>query len=103
VESHKIRSAVVQKAANNPKLKTATLLDEFAAKTEDPSFRTRTGTTKSLARNIQKAKAKALFKPAAPKTFDDLATIPDDFTVIYRRPNFQTNIDNSRIFADNVC
>jgi hypothetical protein len=81
VEGRKAQLAVVQKAADNPKIKTSTLVDEFAVKTDDPSFRTRTVTVKSLERQIQRTKAKATFKPAAPKSFDDLAEIPEEFKV----------------------
>jgi hypothetical protein len=81
VEATKVQNTVLMKAADNPKVKTAALVDEFVSKTEDPSFRTRTVTVKTLQRHIQRAKAKALFKPAAPQSFDDLAEIPDEFKV----------------------
>jgi hypothetical protein len=82
VEGKKIQSAVLKKAAEHPKTKTSTLVDEFASKTDDPSFRTRTLTVRSFQRQVQKVKAKATFRPAAPKTFDDLDVIPEEFTVI---------------------
>jgi FtsZ-interacting cell division protein YlmF len=81
VAGKKAQCDVVKKAAENPKLQTSALVQEFAAKTDDPSFRTRTVTVKSLERQIQRAKAKATFKPAAPKSFDDLETIPEEFKV----------------------
>jgi FtsZ-interacting cell division protein YlmF len=81
VAGKKAQCNVVKKAAENPKLQTSALVQEFAAKTDDPSFRTRTVTVKSLERQIQRAKAKATFKPAAPKSFDDLETIPEEFKV----------------------
>jgi FtsZ-interacting cell division protein YlmF len=81
VEGKRAQQAVVKKAGENPKLKTSALLEEFEAKTDDPSYRTRTITTKSLARQVQRAKAKAVFKPATPKTFDDLEDIPEEFKV----------------------
>jgi FtsZ-interacting cell division protein YlmF len=81
VEGRKAQMDVVKKAEANPKLKTALLVEEFAARTDDPSFRTRTVTTKSLERQLQRAKAKALHKPKAPKSFDDLEDIPDEFKV----------------------
>jgi hypothetical protein len=81
VEARKAQVTVVKKAMDNPKLKTSLLVEEFAAKTEDPSFRTRTVTSKALEKQIQRAKAKALHKPAAPKSFDDLAEIPEEFQV----------------------
>jgi hypothetical protein len=81
VEGKLAQISVLKKAAENPKLKTSALVEEFAAKTDDPSFRTRTLTLKSLQRQLQKTKAKALFKPPAPKTFDDLDVIPDEFKV----------------------
>jgi hypothetical protein len=76
-----VQNSIPQKAFDNPLLKTSTL--EFVTKTEDPSFRTRAVALKTLQKKIQrrKAKAKAQMKPAAPKTFDDLALIPDEFTV----------------------
>jgi FtsZ-interacting cell division protein YlmF len=81
VEGRRAQMDVVKKAEANPKLKTALLVEEFAARTDDPSFRTRTVTTKSLARQLQRVKAKALHKPKAPKSFDDLEDIPDEFKV----------------------
>jgi hypothetical protein len=81
VEGREAQLAVLKKAAENPKVKTGLLVEEFAARTEDPSFRTRTVTSKSLAKQIQRVKAKALHKPAAPKSFDDLAEIPEEFQV----------------------
>jgi hypothetical protein len=81
LEAKKAQLAVVKKAAENPKLKTSTLLEEFEANTEDPSFRTRTVTMASLQRQIQTAKAKAVFKPPTPKSFDDLEAIPEQFQV----------------------
>jgi FtsZ-interacting cell division protein YlmF len=81
VAGKKAQCDVVKKAGENPKLKTSTLVEEFSAKTEDPSFRTRTITVKSLMRQIQRAKAKATFKPAVPKSFNDLEEIPEEFKV----------------------
>jgi hypothetical protein len=81
VEGREAQLAVLKKAADNPKVKTGLLVEEFAARTEDPSFRTRTVTSKSLAKQIQRVKAKALHKPATPKSFDDLAEIPEEFQV----------------------
>jgi hypothetical protein len=81
VKGKKAQIAVVQKAKDNPKVKTALLVEEFAARTDDPSFRTRTVTVKSLEKQITRAKAKALNKPKAPTSFDDLAKIPEDFKV----------------------
>jgi hypothetical protein len=86
VEGKKTLDAVVKKAAENPKIKTSALVEDFAAKTDDPSFRTRTVTVRSLQRRIQKAKAKATLKPAVPKNFDDLAAFPDEFTVCIYKP-----------------
>jgi hypothetical protein len=82
VEGKKAQAAVLQKAADNPKLKTSQLVEEFAGKTLDPSFRTRTVTVKSLEKQIQRTKAKALNKPKTPKSFDDLEDIPDEYKVI---------------------
>jgi hypothetical protein len=79
VEGKKAQNDVLRRAAENPKLKL--LVEEFAARTEDPSFRTRTVTMKSLEKQIQRVKAKALHKPKAPRTFDDLQDIPDEFKV----------------------
>jgi hypothetical protein len=84
VEGKKVQIAVLQKAADNPKLKTSQLVEEFAGKTLDPSFRTRTVTVRSLEKQIQRAKAKALRKPNAPRTFDDLEEIPDEFKVKFQ-------------------
>jgi hypothetical protein len=81
VEGKKAQSTVMQKAADNPKLKTSQLVEEFAGKTLDPSFRTRMVTVRSLEKQIQRTKAKALKKPKAPRTFDDLEEIPDEFKV----------------------
>jgi hypothetical protein len=81
VASKQIQEDVLKKAAQNPKLKTAALVDEFATRTEDPSFRTRTVTIRSFQRHVQRAKAKALFKPKAPKSFDDLAELPEEYKV----------------------
>jgi hypothetical protein len=81
VAGKKAQCDVINKASQNPKVTTSLLVEEFAAKTDDPSFRTRTITVKSLQRQIQRAKAKASFKPAAPKSFDDLETIPEEFKV----------------------
>jgi hypothetical protein len=89
VEGKMAQESVVKKAAANPKLKTSALVEEFAAKTADPSFRTRTITVKSMHRQVQRAKAKATFRPAAPKSFDDLDVIPEEFTVINHHPNFR--------------
>jgi hypothetical protein len=83
VEGRQAQIAVLKKAAADPKQKTAQLVEEFAARTEDPSFRTRTVTSKSMAKQIQRVKAKALHKPAAPKSFDDLAEIPEEFQVYF--------------------
>jgi hypothetical protein len=82
VAGKKAQNDVVKKAAENPKLKTSVLVEEFAAKTEDPSFRTRTVTVKSLKRQIQRTKAKAMFRPAAPKSFDNLEAIPEEYKVV---------------------
>jgi hypothetical protein len=81
VEGKKAQLDVLKKAQVNPKLKTSLLVEEFAARTDDPSFRTQTVTTKSLEKQIQRVKAKALHKPKAPKSFDDLEDIPDEFKV----------------------
>jgi hypothetical protein len=81
VEGRQAQLAVVKAAEDNPKVKTSFLVEQFAAKTSDPSFRTRTVTVKTLERQIQKAKAKALHKPAAPTSFDDLEEIPEEFKV----------------------
>jgi hypothetical protein len=81
VEGKKVQNAVLKKAAEHPKMKTAALVDEFATKTDDPSFRTRTLTIRSFQRHVQKVKAKATFRPAAPKTFDDLDVIQEEFKV----------------------
>jgi hypothetical protein len=81
VVAKQAQNAVLQKAFANPKLKTANLVEEFVDKTADPSFRTRTVTVKTLQRMVQMRKAKALMKPAAPRSFDDLEILPDEFTV----------------------
>jgi hypothetical protein len=86
------QNAVLEKASNNPKLKTSMLVDEFASKTEDPSFRTRAVTLQTLQRQVQMRKAKALMKPAAPATFDDLEFIPDEFTVCNKYPWKNINV-----------
>jgi hypothetical protein len=87
VEGKKAQNDVLKRAAENPKLKTGLLVEEFAARTDDPSFRTRTITMKALEKQIQRTKAKALHKPKAPRTFDDLEEIPEEFKVkeIYAR------------------
>jgi hypothetical protein len=71
VEGKRAQNDVLRKAAENPKVRTSLLVEEFAARTQDPSFRSRTVTLKSLEKQIQRAKAKALHKPNAPRTFDD--------------------------------
>jgi hypothetical protein len=81
VEGKRVQNDVLKKAAENPKLKTGQLVEEFAARTDDPSFRTRTVNMRALEKQIQKVKAKALHKPKAPRTFDDLETIPEEFKV----------------------
>jgi hypothetical protein len=82
VEAKAAQLRVLKKAAENPKLKTATLVDEFTEECQDPGFRTRAVKVKLLQRQIQMRKAKALNSAKAPQTFDDLATIPAEFTVI---------------------
>jgi hypothetical protein len=82
VEGKRAQNDAIRKAVDNPKVKTALLVEEFAARTDDPSFRTRTVTLKGLEKQIQRAKAKALHKPKAPRTFDDLEEIPDEFKVV---------------------
>jgi hypothetical protein len=84
VVAKQAQNAVLQKAFDNPKLKTASLVEEFVAKTDDPSFRTRTVTVKTMQRMVQMRKAKALMKPAAPRSFDDLEFLPDEFTVCHK-------------------
>jgi biotin carboxylase len=81
VKAKIVQNRVLQKAADNPKAKTAALVDEFADKCQDPGFRTRGPNVKALKRQIQKRKAKALHLPKAPQSFDDVANIPDEFTV----------------------
>jgi hypothetical protein len=83
VHAKKVQNRVLQKAMDNPKIKTATLVDEYTDETQDPGYRTRGVNVKSLQRQIQKRKAKSLNKPKAPRTFDDLATIPEEFTVSF--------------------
>jgi hypothetical protein len=81
VEAKRVQNRVLQKAADNPKMKTATLVDDFRDKTQDPGFRTRAVNVKSLRRQIQKRKAAAQHMPKAPISFDDLAALPKEFTV----------------------
>jgi hypothetical protein len=81
VEAKKIQNLVLQKTSDNPKAKTSTLVDEYSDKCQDPGFRTRGTNVKALQRQIQKRKAMALHLPKAPRTYDDVAQIPDDFTV----------------------
>jgi hypothetical protein len=83
VEAKKVQNRVLQKASDNPKMKTATLVEEFVEKCQDPGFRTRGTNVKALSRQIQKRKAQALHLPNAPQTFDDVAVIPEEFTVIH--------------------
>jgi hypothetical protein len=90
VEGKRVQNDVLKKAAENPKLKTGQLVEEFAARTDDPSFRTQTVTMRALEKQIQKAKSKALNKPKAPRTFDDLETIPEEFKV-ENWPQFSLN------------
>jgi hypothetical protein len=83
VEAKQVQNRVLQKACDNPKLKTAKLVEEFVNKCQDPGFRTRAVNVKALSRQIQKRKAQALHLPKAPQTFDDVAKIPEEFTVIH--------------------
>ena len=81
MEAKAAQLCVLKKAAANHKMKTATLVDEFTEQCQDPGFRTRGTNVKALQRQIQKRKAQALHSLKAPQSFDDLATIPDEFTV----------------------
>jgi hypothetical protein len=81
VEAKAAQNRVLKKATENPKIKTSALVDEFTTDCQDPGFRTRAVKVKLLQRQIQKRKAKALHSVKAPQTFDDLATIPEEFTV----------------------
>jgi hypothetical protein len=83
VEAKAAQIRVLKKAADNPKLKTAALVDEFTSECQDPGFRTRAVKVKLLQRQIQMRKAKALHSVKAPQTFDDLATIPEEFKVFF--------------------
>jgi hypothetical protein len=81
VEAKAAQNRVLKKASENPKMKTSSLVDEFTDHCQDPGFRTRAVKVKLLQRQIQMRKAQALHSRKAPQTFDDLATIPDEFTV----------------------
>jgi hypothetical protein len=83
VEAKQVQNRVLQKASDNPKIKTATLVEEYVDKCQDPGFRTRGTNVKALARQIQLKKAKARHLPNAPQTFDDVAVIPEEFAVIF--------------------
>jgi hypothetical protein len=81
VEAKAAQNRVLKKASENPKMKTSSLVDEFTEQCQDPGFRTRAVKVSLLQRQIQKRKAQALHSLKAPQSFDDLATIPDEFTV----------------------
>jgi len=71
---------IIAKAKDNPTLKTAHLLNEWAKETLTPAERSKSMLRWSMRRKIQKTKNSVTNQPPIPRSFDDLAEVPDQYT-----------------------
>ncbi len=71
---------IITKAKDNPTLKTAHLLNEWAKETLSPAERSKSMLRWSMRRKIQKSKNSVSNQPPIPRTFEDLAELPDQYT-----------------------
>jgi len=86
---------IIKKAKENPSLKTAHLLNEWAKETLSPAERSQSMLRSSMRRKIQKSKAKEANNPPIPRSFDDLEDLPEQY---------QQTVDGERflLFNDEV-
>jgi hypothetical protein len=70
---------IITKAKENPTLKTSHLLNEWAKDTLSPAERSKSMLRKSMRRKIQKSKNKIMNHPPIPRSFDDLAEVPEQY------------------------
>jgi len=81
-------SKLIAKVKNDPKVPTASIIAEWSKMTADPSMKSKSILKKTLKRKVQRIKTKIRKFPPVPKTFDDLANVPPEFSLCFDEERF---------------
>ncbi len=88
-----VQQEIMETAASHPKLSTSHLVAQWQKKTMDPAERTYLPSKRTMERMLKRKKQETKGHPKCPKSFDDLAQIPEKFRMTYdNKPFLLSNV-----------